>query len=98
MWLGHVKPPETAASSILGTEQTSRQVPRYRIGRDFASILTSRFQPEYMLPIHGRDRIPIQADMRTRGVDVAPETLHRVLQAERRATGGDKDGINCLNQ
>lgn len=32
------------------------------------------------------------------GVDVAPETLHRVLQAERGAAGGDKDRINRLNQ
>ena len=36
--------------------------------------------------------------MRTRGVDVAPETLHRMLQAERGAAGRDKDRINRLNQ
>ena len=36
--------------------------------------------------------------MRTRGVDVAPKTLYRMLQAERGAASGEKDGVNGLYQ
>src|SRR5215467_1498617 len=45
-------------------------------------ILPARLQAEGVLAIHRADGIPIEADMASDGVDVAPGALHRVAEKE----------------
>ena len=55
-------------------------------------------EPEDVLSVHSGDRIPIQADVRADGVDVAPEPLHRMMKTECGATTRSEQGIHGLRE
>src|SRR5262245_32432094 len=62
------------------------------------SILAFWLQSQRELAVHGTDSVPIEADVGSGGVRIAPRLLQRLFEKDSLSAGGDEQRVDRLYQ